>query len=174
MDSSVLLWIQNNMRSDLLTSFFKFITSLGDSGAIWILITVLLLIFSKTRKTGYICASSLSTSFIVNNLILKNLIARPRPYVTIPDLTALIPFPHDFSFPSGHTAASFAVATVIYLTVPKKYGIPALILATLIAFPRLYLGVHYPTDVLAGILTATFIAAFFVQVFKRKKEPLSK
>ena len=159
MDGNILLWIQCNMRSEILTPFFKFITALGNAGAVWIFLTVLLLVFKSTRKTGLTCAVSLSSSFFVNNLILKNVIARPRPYTALSDLIVLIPYPHDLSFPSGHSAASFAVAAAIYLAMPKKYGIPALILATLIAFSRLYLGVHYPTDVIFGILSGTVIAA---------------
>lgn len=163
-----MLWVQNNLRNDILTPFFKVITSLGNAGAVWILISVLLMFIKKTRRTGITCAASLTISFILNNLFLKNLIARPRPYNVIPDLTALIPYPHDFSFPSGHTAASFAVAVVIFIKMPKKYGIPALILAFLIAFSRIYLGVHYPTDVLFGMFTATTIAILSCKYIKDK------
>lgn len=166
MEQNILLWIQENARCDVFTWFFKVITSLGNAGAVWILISVLLMFFKKTRRAGITCATSLTVSFIINNLILKNLIARPRPYNAIPDLTALIPYPHDFSFPSGHTAASFAVAVVIFVKMPRKYGIPALILAFLIAFSRIYLGVHYPTDVLFGMFTATTIAILSCKYIK--------
>lgn len=169
MEQNILLWIQENMRNDILTPFFKVVTSLGDEGAVWIFLSVLLLCFKKSRITGVTCAISLLTSFIFNNLILKNIIARTRPYEVIEGLKALIPPPHDFSFPSGHTAASFAVAAVIFLMMHKKYGIPALILATLIAFSRLYLGVHYPTDVLFGMLSATVIASVWVQFMLNRK-----
>lgn len=169
MEQNILLWIQDNLRSDILTPFFKFVTTLGNTGAIWIVLSVLLLCLKKTRKIGITSATSLLTSFIFNNLILKNVFARTRPYEVIEGLNALIPHPHDFSFPSGHTAASFAVAAIIFLTMPKKYGIPALILATLIAFSRLYLGVHYPTDVVFGMLSATIIASICVQLIMNRK-----
>lgn len=169
MDENILLWIQSNMRSDVLTPTFRFITTLGNVGAIWILVTVFFLIFSKTRRTGFGCATALLTSLVFNNLILKNLVARVRPYDVIEGLIALIPHPHDFSFPSGHTAASFAAASVIFVMLPKKYGICALILATLIAFSRLYLGVHYPTDVLFGMLSGTVIGVVSAGVWNNSK-----
>ena len=169
MEGSILLWIQENMRSDVLTPFFKVITLLGNTGTIWIFLSIFLLCIKSTRKIGLTCATSLLTSFIINNLILKNLFARTRPYEVISNLNALIPFPNDYSFPSGHTAASFAVATVIFLTMPKKYGIPALILAVLVSFSRLYLGVHYPTDVIFGMLSATIIASICTQAILHRK-----
>jgi len=169
MDGKILLWIQNNMRSDALTPAFRFITTLGNMGAIWILITVLFLLFRKTRKAGFGCATALLTSLVFNNLILKNLVARVRPYDVIEGLIALIPHPHDFSFPSGHTAASFAAATVIFVMLPKKYGVLALILATLISFSRLYLGVHYPTDVLFGMLSGTVIGVVSAGIWNNSK-----
>lgn len=89
--------------------------------------------------------------------MLKNLIRRVRPYEVISGLTALIEKQHDFSFPSGHTASSFAVAIILYQELPKKYGCIAIVLAILIAFSRLYLGVHYPSDVIAGAISGSCI-----------------
>ena len=82
---------------------------------------------------------------LITNVCLKNLVARPRP-MSVEGLVPLIGKPTDYSFPSGHTCASFACALVLYRILPKKYGVPAVILASLIAFSRLYVGVHYPTD----------------------------
>lgn len=84
----------------------------------------------------------------------QNIVARPRPFAEIEALIPLIAKPTDFSFPSGHTTASFAVALVMLRMLPKKIGIPAVVLAALVAFSRLYLGVHYPTDVLTGFVVA--------------------
>ena len=89
-------------------------------------------------------------------------------------LTRLIEKQSDYSFPSGHTAASFAAAVILFLQLPKKYGIPALILAVLISFSRLYLGVHYPTDVLAGAVSGTLIALAVHWIFEKKKEKHSE
>lgn len=116
------------------------------------------------------CAASLVGSVVVNNLFLKNVVARTRPYEVVEGLTRLIEKQSDYSFPSGHTAASFAAAVILFLQLPKKYGIPALILAVLISFSRLYLGVHYPTDVLAGAVSGTLIALAVHWIFGKKKK----
>ena len=152
-DESVLIYIQENLRNEVLNPVFKFITSLGDAGWCWIVLAVILLCFKKTRKTALVVAGALILSLIINNIILKNLVARPRPFAEMEDLILLISKPHDYSFPSGHTGSSFAAAYALWKTTPRKYGILAMVLAGLIAFSRLYLGVHYPTDVLGGIIT---------------------
>lgn len=103
-------------------------------------------------------ALALLGSLIINNLILKNLIARIRPYEIINGLVPLIEKPTDYSFPSGHTGSSFAAACILYRKLPKRFGIPALLLAMLIGFSRLYLGVHYPSDVLFGIISGVGIS----------------
>lgn len=164
MDANILLWIQENLRTPVLTPFFKGITALGNAGLIWIILLLALLLFKKTRKTGILCACSLLGSLIINNLIIKNLVGRIRPYEVFSSLRVLIPFPHDTSFPSGHAGSSFAFATVIFLTCKKRYGIAALVLASFIAFSRLYLGVHYPTDVLCGSVFGIVIGAATVAV----------
>lgn len=158
MEQNILLWIQDNVRNDFLTLFFVVITSLGNAGMLWILITLGLLIPKKTRKVGILCAVSLLFSFLIDNILLKNLVARTRPYEVIEGLTYLVKKPVDYSFPSGHTGTSFAAAVVLFLSYPKKYSFWFLVLAFLIGFSRLYVGVHYPTDVLAGALIGTVIA----------------
>ena len=152
LDGEILLLIQRYLRTDMLTPFMKSVTFLGNGGWFWILCAVVLLAVPKTRKTGYAAALSLIFGAIVTNLLLKNIVARPRPFAEIEALIPMITKPKDFSFPSGHTTASFAVALVMLRMLPKKFGIPAVVLAALVAFSRLYLGVHYPTDVLAGAL----------------------
>lgn len=154
LDGEILLLIQQYLRTDMLTPFMKIVTFLGNGGWFWILCAVVLLAVPKTRKTGYAAVLSLIFGVIVTNLLLKNIVARPRPFAEIEALIPLIAKPTDFSFPSGHTTASFAVALVMLRMLPKKIGIPAVVLAALVAFSRLYLGVHYPTDVLAGFVVA--------------------
>lgn len=164
-DGNILLWIQEFLRNSLFTPIFVTITHLGDGGAIWIIISLLLLIFKKTRRMGALCIAALLGSLIVNNLILKNLVARIRPYEVIDGLNLLIEKQKDLSFPSGHSGASFAAAVTIFQCIKnKKIGIIAIIFASLIAFSRLYVGVHYPTDVLVGIITGTFISIFIVWI----------
>lgn len=140
------------IHTPLLDKILAFITSLGNAGIIWIVLAVVLLILPKTRKAGIIVAAALLVDLILCNLILKNLVARVRPYDVNTAIAILIKKPLDFSFPSGHTAASFAAMTALFLTKMKKAWIVALILAVLIAFSRLYFYVHYPTDVLGGIV----------------------
>lgn len=97
-------------------------------------------------------------SLLVNNLVLKNAVARIRPYEVITNLHILIEKQKDLSFPSGHTGSSFAAAVILYKELPKKIGVPALVFALFIAISRLYVGVHYPSDVIAGAVTGTLIA----------------
>lgn len=149
-EGSILLWIQNNLRSDFLDPIMKAITMLGDKGMIWILITLVLLILRRTRPLGVICAASMVFGLIITNLIIKNWAARIRPYEVVQGLKCIVPLADDWSFPSGHTTNSLACAWVLFRRTPKKCGVPALILAILIAFSRLYVGIHYPTDVLGG------------------------
>ena len=103
-----------------------FITHLGDFGMVWIILTVIFLLFNKTRKIAYMMICALLLSLLINNGILKNSFLRIRPYETIEGLTRLIEAQSDFSFPSGHSASSFAGAVVIYKMVDKKYGIIAI------------------------------------------------
>lgn len=167
-ESSLMLWIQNHLRCGFFNPIITTITHLGDGGVFWILLTLALLLFKKTRKVGLSCALSMVIGLIFTNLILKNWIARVRPYELIDGLTILVSKPHDWSFPSGHTTNSLAAALVMFHLLPRKYGIPALVLAIVIALSRLYVGVHYPTDVLGGALIAA-VAAWCACRFHDKK-----
>ena len=169
-DLPILDWIAENLCSPLLDTLMPLITMLGDAGIFWIAIAVALLIFPKTRKIGLSMGAALLIGLVVCNLTLKPLLARIRPYdyqllYFGKEIALLIETPHDFSFPSGHTLASFeaAVALTVY---NRKWGIPALVLAAVIAFSRLYLYVHYPTDVLFSMLISVaiaFLACFLVK-----------
>lgn len=167
-EGPVLLWIQEFMRNDILTPVMKFITHLGDRGYVWIAIAVLCLIFARTRRVGVLMGASLLLNLLLNNVILKNLFARTRPYEAVEGLERIIEAQGDFSFPSGHTGSSFAAAMVIFLLCPKWAGIPALVLAALIAFSRMYVGVHFPTDILGGVLVGIVSALVVCRVYKRK------
>ena len=152
LDTSILMMIQNHIRNPILTPIFRFITVLGNCGMIWILLIAIMLCFKKTRMLGVLSLLTLILSFVIDNIILKNLIERARPFNVISNLQVLIIKPTDFSFPSGHTASSFGVAGTIFLYGYRKCGALALILAASIGFSRIYLGVHYPSDVLFGIM----------------------
>ncbi len=169
LDSSILLWIQENLRSELLTPLLTFITTTGNGGLIWIVLTCFLLAFKKTRKAGAVCAMALILSLVFTNLLIKPLVARVRPYEVIEGLIPLIEKQRDFSFPSGHSSAAFAAAWVMLRKLPKKLGAPAMVYAAIIAFSRLYLGVHYPSDVLAGIVLGILYAAVAMWLASKSK-----
>jgi len=146
------------------------LTHTGDYGILWILLTVLLIVLPKTRDLGRIIGISIGIEFLICNVILKNLIARTRPYDVIEELEMLIGRQPDYSFPSGHAGCAFAF--VLLFGLPKfsdstKYKVVtviALIYASVISFSRLYVGVHYPTDVAAGALIGLLsgLAAYFI------------
>ncbi len=171
-DSSILLFFQE-LRTPILTILFSIITRLGNAGIFWIAITIILLSPKKTRKVGYMSMFALLLSLLVNNMILKNLVGRIRPYEVIEQLELIIAKPRDLSFPSGHAGASFASASVLYRKLPKKFGIPAVILATLIAISRIYLGVHYPSDVIFGAFSGivlSYLAQWLVDMMYGRRE----
>ena len=168
MDENLLLWIQRHVRFHAWDFFWIAVTSLGNAGIVWLLLCIGLLTQRRTREAGQAALLSMTLCFVMCNLILKNMVARTRPYDLIPELTTLIPPPTDYSFPSGHTSASFACALVLVSMLPKKYGIPILILAVLIALSRLYVGVHYPSDVLGGLLVAVVVSAGVLWYWRRR------
>ena len=160
-DLPILDWIQANLQSAFMDKFMPFITLFGDGGIFWIALSILLMVFPKTRKTGLGMLIAMILGLLVCNVTLKPLVARIRPYDLQEELGVTIALlgerMHDFSFPSGHTIASFEAAVVLLMN-NKKMGIPAMILAVLITFSRLYLYVHYPTDVIASIILGTLFA----------------
>lgn len=155
-DLPILDWIAETLHCNFLDFLMPLITVLGNAGIFWIVVAVVLLLIPKYRKIGLGMGAALIIGLLVCNITLKPLIARPRPYdyqLTHfgKTIQLLIARPHDFSFPSGHTLASFEGATVLLIG-NKKLGIPAMVLACLIAFSRMYLYVHYPTDVLVSVV----------------------
>ncbi len=151
LDRGLLMWIQS-IRQEWMTPFWKAVTALGNAGWFWILLAIVLILVKKTQKTGVTVLLALIIGALVTNIIIKPSVARIRPYEIIEGLERLIRAQKDFSFPSGHSCAAFAAAFVCWNMMPKRYGALFVILAVLIAGSRLYLGVHYPSDVLGGIL----------------------
>ena len=152
-----ILYAINNLHNPILDKIMIAITSFGNAGLIWIGLSIFLICIKKTRKCGALMLISMLLGLIIGNGILKNIIARQRPCWIDPNLPLLIPNPHDYSFPSGHTLASFEATVMIFLH-NKKWGIISLIPAILIAFSRLYLFVHFPTDIIGGIALGTTIS----------------
>ena len=139
------------LHCPLLDAVMPVITALGNAGAVWLLCAVVLVCTKRHRRAGVLLLCALVLSALVGSLILKPLIGRLRPFAADPALDLIIRAPDGFSFPSGHTSSSFAAALSLTLC-DRRIGIPALVLAALIAFSRLYLMVHYLSDVVAGIL----------------------
>ncbi len=166
-DEKLLLFIQENCRSDSWHPFWKLVTRLGDGAWFWVLTALVLMLSKKTRKIGLAAILSIIMGSLITNVLLKLIISRTRPYDYNENIVPLIKKPKDYSFPSGHTTVSFACALVYLRQLPKKYGLPATALAGLIGFSRLYLGVHYPTDVLGGIMVAPMTSSLTLRLLNK-------
>ena len=181
-DLPILEWIQANLQSGFLDTIMPIITMLGDGGIFWIVCSVLFTLHPKTRRMGIAMAIAMAMGLLICNIILKPAVGRMRPYdyqidilgKTWNDLLVggklLVDTPHDYSFPSGHTIACFEASVAIMLS-NRKLGIPALIIAILVAFSRMYLYVHYPTDVIASVILGSLFAVIGHIVAQRMKMP---
>lgn len=132
------------------------LTLLGNGGAIWLAAGCGLLCTKKYRRQGILLLAGLLLGALVGNVVLKHLVARPRPCWLDPSVPLLIPVPQDYSFPSGHTMSS-AIGAVLLTRTDRRFGWLAIPLAVLIAFSRMYLYVHFPSDVLGGALIGVCI-----------------
>lgn len=137
--------------------FCDFISFFGKEGIMLILISLALMVFPKTRKYGTAMLLGISIGALFTNAFLKIVVARPRPYVANEDFKAIWQLvgartESDKSFPSGHTTAAFSTMTALFLIGNRKYSWTAFIFAFLMGFARIYLVVHYPSDVLGGII----------------------
>ena len=154
--------IHNNVLDKIMMTF----TFLGELGWFWILCGIVMLFFKKYRTNGWIVLFTLLTGVLIANVLLKNMVARVRPYDVNTAINVIISKPTDWSFPSGHTTASFgAAAAIMYAN--KKWGIAAYITAVIIAFSRMYLYVHYPTDILGGIAVGTLSFLIVLALYKQ-------
>ena len=154
---NVLYWIQEVFACPFLDWLMPPLSALSAHGEIWILLALVLVCVPKTRRVGITMGFTLLLCFLIGNMTLKPLIARVRPYDVVSDVNLLVERLHDFSFPSGHTLASVGAATALTLY-HRRWGAAALVLAAAIGFSRLYLFVHYPTDVVAGALLGVVLA----------------
>lgn len=180
-DSTVMGWIQENCHNPVTDRLFPVITYLGEKGVFWLVLAGLLFLLGRRkqgpgqawRDCGFLMALAMLAGLLIGEICVKNLVCRPRPFQSYPeDLRLLIPPPSGFSFPSGHSCSSFAAAVVLF-AFHRRWGAAALTLAVLIAFSRLFLFVHYPTDVLAGaalgVLCALGVLAGY-RVWKGKRQ----
>lgn len=165
-DWAILFWIQQTMKSGFLDVVIPLITKLGDVGAIWLLSAVVMLFTKKYRKCGIMLLVGLAIGFLIGNLWLKPMIARDRPSWIDSSVQILVSNPKDFSFPSGHTLSSVIAATILTLN-NRKFGLIAIPLALLIAFSRMYLYVHFPSDIFVGAFLGVLIGYAVVWSFDK-------
>lgn len=157
LEVGILHRLNDIISCDFLDLVMPIVTHLGDAGFIWIVLALILICFKKTRKAGMSMGIALVLGLIIGNLTLKPLVARVRPYDFDTSIMLLIPKESDLSFPSGHTLASFEGAFALFLR-HRRAGIFAIVLAFMIAFSRLYLMVHYPSDVICGMVLGVILA----------------
>ncbi len=160
---NILNGIQVHLRCGFLDVLLTFVTRLGNFGAFWITLGMLLLFSRKYRAAGLTLLSALAVGTLVGNVVVKPLVARARPSWIAQEVQLLIANPRDYSFPSGHSLSSFAAATVLAFR-DRRFAVPTFALATLIAFSRLYLYVHFPSDVLVGAVLG-FLAGYAAHRF---------
>lgn len=165
MELQILHMIQG-WHQDWLSAIMIFFSTIGNAGICWIVLCLVLLLIPKTRKCGLVMAISMLITVLLGNEVIKKVVARPRPCAVDKSVTLLIPYPSQYSFPSGHTSNSFTAAVTVFLFY-RKPGVIALIVAGIIAFSRMYLFVHYPTDILGGILLGTLDAMLVYGCFRK-------
>lgn len=169
----ILDFIRNTFSCKFLDCFFISVTRLSDKGIFWIVLAAVLLCFKKTRKTGICLGTVLLIGEILGNQILKKIFERPRPYTVNPDITLVIDKLSSFSFPSGHSRCAVECAVSIYAN-NKKWGIAAIVVAVLTCLSRMYLYVHYPTDVLAGAALGVIDGLLAIFIVKKVSEYINK
>ena len=171
-DGQALLWLKDTFAHPVLDQIMIFVSRMGDKGFCWIALGLLFLLLGRRERVwfrrGILVLSALLADVLLCNVLLKPLVNRTRPYEVL-DYTLIVPPMHDASFPSGHTAASFAAATAVYAIRPS-WGRAAYAFAVLMGFSRLYLGVHFPLDVLAGAAVGTLAAKLALVLLKTLKK----
>lgn len=174
LDGGILLWIQEHLRGPVQDAVLGFYTTLGNAGLLFIALALLMLCWKRTRRAGFAALLALAAGFVCTNLILKNWVSRPRPWLDVAGLTALVTENDPNSFPSGHTTAAFAFASALRHTAPRAWmKWAALAAAVLMAFSRLYVGVHYPSDVLAGVVIG-LLAGWLAKCLTDRLRPVQK
>ena len=165
-DASILLFIQENIRCGVLDPIMKAASFIGDYGIFWILLAAILLFFPRTRRGAVDMLVCLAIAAALCNLVFKTLVARERPFLTIEELELIIRPLTSYSFPSGHACSSFACATALTLAFGRR-GAWAFLPALVITFSRIYVGIHYPSDILCGAVIGVLISLFTYELSRR-------
>lgn len=168
LDFSILYFIQGTVKNPLFDFLMPFFSFIGDGGGIWILACVVMMFFRRTRIWAATGLIAMLIAFVAGEIIMKNIFCRIRPCYIDMTVQMLIPKPESYSFPSGHTASSFACASAFFVY-NRRFGVAALMLAVLISFSRLYNFVHFPSDIAAGCLLGILSATLAVLVLKGVK-----
>ncbi len=166
MDIAILQFVQNYFHNGFTDFIFPIITTLGNAGTVWIVIGVCLVVSKKYRKYGVLLFIALALTYSLGDLIIKPVVARPRPFLEFPGQVLLISPPNGYSFPSGHAGSSFAACVVLWRA-NKAFGIAAFVLAVLIAFSRVFLFVHFPSDVTVGAILGVCCALLTCFIFQK-------
>lgn len=165
-DWSVLDGIQNIFACPFLDAAMPIVSRIGSAGAVWIVWAIVLICIKKYRRNGILMLCAIAAGFLIGNLIIKNIIARPRPFMLREGIELLVKAPSGHSFPSGHTLASTIGAVILTFT-DRRFGFAAIPLAIIIAFSRLYLMVHFPTDVIGACLLGLIVSFSAICLFRR-------
>ncbi|MDO4280208.1 MAG: phosphatase PAP2 family protein [Peptococcaceae bacterium] len=163
-DWPMLAWIQTHLRGEWLDAIVPQFSSLGNKGFVWMVLALILVCVKKYRPIGIYMLVGMLLGLVIGNGLLKHLVARPRPIWLDPSIAALIPVPTDYSFPSGHTLSSVISATVLCFSKNRGLAILGVSLAVLMGLSRLYLYVHFPSDVLAGAALGILIGVCTVRL----------
>lgn len=166
-DFSILYWIQDNLRNSFMDFFMPLFSNLQDGGLIWISIAVVMLFFKRTRYCGIAVLFAMGIDTLITEYGIKNIVCRVRPCNLVDDVNMLVEKPTSYSFPSNHSASAFAGAVAVMLTIKKKaWTIPAFVFSGIISFSRMYVFVHFPSDVFAGILLGSAVAVLVCFLMK--------
>jgi undecaprenyl-diphosphatase len=182
LDERLLRWIGDTLRVPILNDAVCYYTHLGDAGLLFIALAVLMLCFAKTRRAGGTALAAMALGMVVTNMTIKPLISRDRPWVVMEGFETLARSADQNSFPSGHTCAAFAFAIAVCTVLPWRWAkITAVLVAVLMGFSRLYVGVHFPSDVLAGAvigslcgLLANWIVSRMIRLFTENSQNFRK
>ncbi len=169
-DNNILYYILENWHNEFTDSFFKAVSSLGNRGLIWIIVSALMLCSKKWRSCGIVLLLSLGLSAVIGSLVIKNLVCRLRPFVADPSIELIVGIPGGYySFPSGHSTAAGAASVSIFLR-NRLAGAFAFAFALLMSLSRVFLAVHYPTDTICGLILGALCAVIIYKLLYSRTE----